>query len=236
MIKVILFDLDGTLLPMDQDKFVNEYLSTLAKKASKYGYDSNRLISTIWKGTKNMVTNNGTQTNETVFWNTFKEEYGQDALLDKYIFDEYYVNEFQTLKKVCGFDAMSRCVIDILKSKGYRLVLATNPLFPSVSTESRMHWAGLDKEDFELYTTYEASHYCKPNLNYYQEILKNINCKPEECLMVGNDIDEDMVVTKLGMKVFLLTDCLINKNNVDITQYKNGNFKDLISYIDELVK
>ena len=236
MIKTILLDLDGTLLPIDQDKFVNTYLSTLAKKASKYGYDANRLIKTIWKCTTNMIANDGAQTNESVFWNTFVGEFGEDVILNKDIFDEYYANEFQSIKSVCSCNPMSRCVIDILRSKGYKLILATNPVFPSVATESRMRWAGLDKEDFELYTTFETSCYCKPNLKYYEEILKKINCSAKECLMVGDDVEEDMVASKLGMKVFLLTDHLINKNNVDISEYPNGNFKDLLNYIEELSK
>ena len=234
MINTILLDLDGTLLPMEQDKFVNAYLSTLAKAASKHGYDPNRLISALWKGISKEIANNGKDTNETVFWNTFADEFGQDALLDKELFDQYYAEEFQAVKKSCGYDEMSRCVIDILKSKGYRLVLATNPVYPKVATEARMRWAGLDKEDFELYTTYEDCSYCKPNLKYYEEILKKLNCDPKECLMVGNDVDEDMIASKLGMKTFLLTNCLINKKNSDLSQYRQGNFKDLLIYIEEL--
>ena len=35
--------------------------------------------------------------------------------------------------------------------------------------------------------------------------------------MVGNDVGDDMVAGELGMKVFLLADCLINKTNKDIS-------------------
>ena len=59
-------------------------------------------------------------------------------------------------------------------------------------------------------------------------------CKAEECLMVGNDIGEDMIAETLGMHVFLLTDCLINKKNVDITRYPHGNFSDLQNYLFSL--
>ena len=52
--------------------------------------------------------------------------------------------------------------------------------------------------------------------------------------MVGNDVNEDMVAGTLGMKVFLLTDCLINKENVDISQYPHGNYDDLLSYVKGL--
>ena len=53
--------------------------------------------------------------------------------------------------------------------------------------------------------------------------------------MVGNDIDEDMVCKDLGMRVFLLTDCLINKQNVDISVYEKGDFDKLNEYLDTVL-
>ena len=94
-----------------------------------------------------------------------------------------------------------------------------------------MRWAGLNQDDFELYTTYENIGCCKPNLDYYREILRRIGCQPEECLMVGNDVGDDMCARELGMDVFLLTDCLINKENADISVYPNGSFQELLDYI-----
>ena len=107
------------------------------------------------------------------------------------------------------------------------------PIFPAIATRKRIAWAGLAPEDFELYTTYENSRYCKPNLEYYKEIINELGAKPEECLMVGNDVGDDMVAGKLGMKVFLLTDCLINKADINVSEYPNGNFDDLIKYISK---
>ena len=109
------------------------------------------------------------------------------------------------------------------------MVLATNPIFPEIATRQRIKWAGLDIEDFELVTTYENSRFSKPNLNYYTDILAKINVDAKDCMMVGNDVSEDMVTTKLGMKVFLLTQDLINKNNEDINNYPHGNFDDFLN-------
>ena len=53
---------------------------------------------------------------------------------------------------------------------------------------------------------------------------------PEECLMVGNDVDDDMPAQNTGMKVFLLTDCLINRNKKDISAFEHGNFEKLTEY------
>ena len=87
------------------------------------------------------------------------------------------------------------------------------------------------KEDFELITTYENSSYCKPNPKYYVEILEKTGLKPEECLMVGINAEEDMIAESLGMKVFLLTDCLINEKHADISKYPQGGFEELKTFL-----
>ncbi|MDO4323880.1 MAG: HAD family hydrolase [Lachnospiraceae bacterium] len=231
MITTILFDLDGTLLPMDQDIFVQSYFRELTKKLIPLGYEPDKLIKTIWAGTAAMVQNNGACPNEDAFWNLFRQVYGEAALKDKPVFEEFYSVEFQKAADSCGFNSNSKKTVEELKKAGYRVVLATNPIFPAVATESRIRWAGLEPSDFELYTTYENSRYCKPNPAYYTEILQKIGCRPEECLMVGNDVTEDMVAQSLEMSVFLLTDCLINKEEKDISVYPHGGFEELQRYV-----
>lgn len=231
MLKTILFDLDGTLLPMDQDMFLHAYLGGLAQKMAPHGYDPDLLIKGIWKGTGAMVANNGLERNDTVFWNTFSDVYGKGAKQDEPVFEDFYRNEFQAVKQVCGFDSRAAETVTALKKMGYSLVLATNPLFPFIATHSRAVWAGLNPEDFALITTYENSYHCKPNPDYYREILGKLNLIADECLMVGNDVSEDMIAEQLGMHVFLLTDCLINKNNRDISQYPQGSFPELLTFI-----
>lgn len=230
-LEVVLFDLDGTLLPMDQDVFVQTYFGLLAKNLSNYGYEPKKLIESIWFGTKSMIMNDGKQTNEKVFWNTMSNIYGPNVINDESKFESFYINDFPLVKNSCGFDKRANEVIKFLKSKGYRLILATNPIFPRIATEQRIKWAGLDINDFEFVTTYENSSFSKPNLKYYLEILEKNYCKVENCLMVGNDVAEDMIINKLGVDVFLLTRDLINKNNEDINNYPNGNFDDLLEYV-----
>lgn len=233
-IKAILFDLDGTLLPMDQDVFTKTYFRLLAARLVPLGYAPDQLVENIWAGTIAMVKNDGSCTNEEAFWRTFAAIYGEDSLKDKPFIDAFYSEEFNKVKEVCGFTPAAREVVDMVKKSGKIPVLATNPLFPAVATENRMGWAGLAPEDFALYTTYENSRYCKPNPKYYLEVLQRIGCQPEECLMVGNDVAEDMVAETLGMKVFLLTDCIINKKEQDISCYARGGFEELKKYLAEV--
>lgn len=232
--KAILFDLDGTLLPMDQDVFIRDYMQRLAAKMAPFGYEPKTLISAIWAGTGAMVKNDGSRTNEEVFWDSFCGAFGEKARLDEPKFEEFYRVEFQNVKNSCGCNEKAAQVIAKVKGKGLLPILATNPLFPAIATYSRTRWAGLDPADFGLITTYENSSHCKPDPDYYRDILKRMELKPEECVMVGNDVGEDMIAEALGMQVFLLTDCLINKTGGDISRYPNGSFDELLTFIDQI--
>ena len=234
MIQAILFDLDGTLLPMDQDLFVKAYLGGLAKHMAPHGYDPQKIVQALWEGTGAMVRNDGSRKNETLLWNIFCKYFGEDVRKDEPLFIQFYENEFQNVRHICGFDPRAAQTIDEIKQLGYRLILATNPLFPAIATHSRARWAGLSTDDFELITTYENSCHCKPNPEYYLDILKSQSLAPEECVMVGNDVTEDMVAKSLGMKVFLLTDNLINKDNRSIDEFPNGSFPELMEFIRRL--
>lgn len=230
----VLFDLDGTLLPMDQEVFVKDYFGRIAAKLAPQGYDPKLLIDTIWRGTAAMVKNDGSKTNEEAFWEYAVSVYGEKIVRDKRFFDDFYEMEFDKIKAVCGYHPAAAEIVHRLREKGLRVVLATNPIFPARATQWRIQWAGLQRSDFELYTTYENSCHSKPNLDYYRDVLAQLNVKPEECLMVGNDVGEDMIARQLGMQVFLLTDCLINKTGEDISRYPNGGFDELRKFLSAL--
>ena len=119
-----------------------------------------------------------------------------------------------------------------LKDAGYRLVMATNSWFPESAIKARLRWAGVDAELFEFMTLMDNSHFCKPNPGYYKEILDRLGLAPEECLMVGNDVQEDMSADNLGIKVFLMTDDLINRTDEDVSHIPQGGFTELFEYLN----
>ena len=233
MIKAVLFDLDGTLLPMDQDQFVKGYISSMAAYLLPHGYDPKALIQALSLGTEVMYKNDGSKTNEECFWDAFNQIFQRDCRKDMDVFEEYYRTGFQKVQGDCGFSPEAAAVIQAVKEKGLRPVLATNPLFPAIATHSRVRWAGLQPEDFSHITTYENAHFCKPSPAYYQEILDVLGLSPDECLMVGNDAAEDLAAMELGISCFLLTDCLINRNGRDISDIPQGSFAQLINFIEK---
>ena len=210
------------------------YFGLLGRKMAPLGYAPERLLKVIVDGIQAMVENDGGATNEAAFWRVFCVAFGERAREDMPRFEAFYQNEFQQARAACGFDPRAAQTVRTLRTMGYRVALATNPLFPRVATHSRIRWAGMEPQDFELVTTYEDSCFCKPDLRYYEEILGKLQVQPGECLMVGNDVDEDMIAEKLGMRVFLLTDCLINRHARDVSRYPQGSFDALAAYVKTL--
>ncbi len=232
-IKAVLFDLDGTLLPMDQDHFTSSYFKHLCKKLAPYGYEPETLVKSVWAGTKAMALNDGTKTNEQAFWDRFAEIYGEKVLEHKPLFEEFYREDFRKAKDFCGFDPLAAKAVKAVKDAGCKAVLATNPIFPETATKLRIDWAGLDENDFEFYTVYETSKFSKPNPEYYRGIINRLGVLPQECLMVGNDVAEDMAASELGINVFLITACVINKNGEDLSKFPAGDFNDFITYFKQ---
>jgi len=230
-ITTVLFDLDGTLLPLDQDAFMKLYFGGLTAGLVPFGYDPKALVDAIWAGTADMVRNDGSKSNEQVFWDRFVAIFGEKSLADVPRFEAYYQTDFDDVRAACSQAPAAKEIVKDLQARGKRVVLATNPLFPAIATEKRIAWAGLSPDDFLLYTTYENSRHCKPNPDYYRDILREIGAEPSECLMVGNDVDEDMIASTLGMQVFLLTDCLLNRHDLPISHYPHGNFSELAEFL-----
>ncbi len=228
----VLFDLDGTLLPLDFEIFIKTYFSVLTKSFSHLGTPE-KLIKAVWHGTDAMVKNDGLRINRDVFWDAFSAVIGSDMRRYEPDFDSFYANEFSAVRAVTSPSPAANECVKALKKRGYSVVLATNPIFPAVATEARISWAGLDKEDFEFISTYENSRFCKPNPEYFGEILQRIGKEPADCLMVGNDVKEDGAAVKAGIPLYLLDGCIIECDNYP-AEYTRGDFDALKDFIESL--
>jgi len=208
--KAILFDLDGTLLPMDMDVFTKAYFKELCISLAKYGFSPEKIIESVWAGTKAMVKNDGSCKNEKRFWDCFLERTG---IVSATIYDEtnyFYSHEFNKARIVCGDNPLASEAVKAAGEGGRTVVLATNPLFPYAAQLSRISWIGLSERDFAMITSYESDCFCKPNPDYYLDICRRMNLSPGDCLMIGNDVREDMFASRaVGMDGYLVTDCII---------------------------
>lgn len=210
MIKAVLFDLDGTLLPLDHHLFLQEYTREIAAHV-RHLVDPMHFISQLLASTAVMVSNNDPKkTNERIFATDFYPRIGIEEETLAPILEAFYCNKFPMLSRVAQPSPDARRSVQAALDLGLQVVVATNPIFPLLAIKERLLWAGVNDMPFVHVTCYEESHFCKPNPAFYQEVAVAIGRDPEECLMVGNDMEEDLVASDIGMKTYLVTDCLID--------------------------
>lgn len=232
--KAVLFDLDGTLLPMDQEEFIKAYFKELAAVVCDEKMDQQTLSSMIWASTKAMVKNDGSRKNKDAFWESFEQVLGNDCERVKTTCDGFYTTDFHKVKAITKENPLAKKAVKLAGEKGRKVVLATNPLFPMDGQRTRISWIGLEEKDFEFITSYDTDSYCKPNPQYYVSICERLGVKPEECLMVGNDEREDMyAASSIGMNCFLVTDCMIADAEHPWSG-ERGSFEDLIRKLETL--
>lgn len=230
-ITTLLFDLDGTLLPMDLEHFTKIYFKLLATAAAPYGYEPERLGNAVWKGTRAMVMNDGARPNDQRFWEVFAGELGEAVLDLRPVFDKFYAGEFNGAKASTRENPLAKQAVESAKKAGLTVILATNPMFPAVAVATRLNWIGLSPEDFAYVTSYENCSYCKPSPAYYTQLLESVGKLPGECLMAGNDVQEDaLAAEKAGLNAYLITDCLENAQGADISAIPHGSFRDFMKF------
>jgi FMN phosphatase YigB (HAD superfamily) len=204
MLQAILFDLDGTLLMHDYDVFIPRFMGLVASSLSARfpGYD---LPSLILQSTMIMLQNDGSRTNAELFWSDFGPRFEKPREEVEAIFMDFYRNDFPSLG--AGFDPAPEAapLVAACSGRGLRVALATNPIFPRLAIDERLRWAGIDPGLFHVVTSYEWMRFCKPNPGYFSQIAGELGVAPADCLMVGNDVGQDLLpAAAVGMRTCLL--------------------------------
>lgn len=231
--KAILFDMDGTLLPMNQKEFIEGYFKLLGEDLKEY-IDFDLLVKALWSGTGAMYKNDGHKTNREVFWEDFIKLTNCDRNIVEPICDHFYGHRFKIAQEFVRNNYLAKKALYLAHKKANKVILATNPLFPLIAQETRLSFIDLKKDDFDYITAYEEEYSTKPNLKYYQDLLNRFNLLPNECLMIGNDVNEDMYpCISLGIDTYLVSDCLIDSNTYKY-EGKRGNFKEMLEFLEGL--
>lgn len=232
--KAIFFDLDGTLLPLDQNTFTKVYFKELCGVLAKYGLPADKLIEAVWAGTKAMVKNDGSCKNEQCFWEVFRSLTGIASETVVAECDAFYTNEFHRARVVTGENPLAAEAVCLAHNDGRKVVLATNPLFPRVGQLTRLSWIGFSDSDFDHITSYESECWCKPSPEYYLSVCRCMGLQPEDCLMIGNDENEDMYAASLaGLDGYLVTDCLLPCAEHSWPGPR-GTFKEMVEFLKTL--
>ena len=232
--QAILFDLDGTLLPMDVERFARAYFGALSMELADFGIPAETLVKAIWSGTEAMVRNDGSRPNMDAFWEVFTALTGIPRAEAEPRCDRFYSTGFHAARRATADNPLAREAVRIAHEKAGKVVLATNPLFPMPGQETRMGWLGLTPADFDLVTCYSTDRFCKPNPAYFADVCRRIGVDPTTCLMIGNDDREDMhCASALGMDAYLVTDCRLPSRDNPWTG-PQGTFAEMVEMLKSL--
>jgi len=201
----LLFDLDDTLLDTNLETFVPAYFQALTQHLEPRVLPTVMLRALIL-GMNGMNENaDPTRALQEVFEEDFyarlgipKEELSADL-------EKFYDEVFPTLSAHTRQRTDAVPLIEWALGRGYRVAIATDPLFPRKATYQRLRWAGFDPEQFELVSTYEDFHFTKTQPAYYAEMLGRLGWDDGPVLMIGNDVNRDLIPAhRLGLKTYLV--------------------------------
>jgi FMN phosphatase YigB (HAD superfamily) len=210
-IEAVWFDLDGTLIEVDMDRFIPVYLRRLAERLGPYA-DPQRALHTLRTATMAMLGETaGDCSLETLLRDMLFNQLqlpweGYQAALAVFCRDD-----LPELRPLVRPHPLARALVESCVERGWQVVLATNPIFPREVVEARLAWGELADLPFQPITSYETSRHCKPHPGFFQELLTVLALPPHACLMVGNDSSHDLAAGRVGMPTCLLTTWRIDR-------------------------
>ena len=203
MTLTLLLDLDDTLLETNMGAFIPAYFQALSKHLAEY-VQPEKMLPALMKGTELMLASEDpTHTLQEVFEAYFYPKLGVPKAQVNHVIEQFYDEIFPSIGSVTKKREGAVELVNWAFSKGYRVAIATDPLFPRKAVYHRIRWAGLDPERFELVSSFETFHFTKSHPAYFAEVLGRLGWPNDPVLMVGNDVDRDLKPAQsLGLKTY----------------------------------
>jgi FMN phosphatase YigB (HAD superfamily) len=233
MTLTLLLDLDDTLLNTNMDVFIPAYFQALAKELAPQ-IAPELMFHALMTGTKRMMESDDfSQTLEQVFNSVFYPQINSSREKTAAALENFYDHVFPTLGGVTTPKPEAKQLIDRAFSQGFRVAIATDPIFPRKATYHRLRWAGFDPEQFELVSSFEHFHFTKTHPAYYAEVLGRMGWPDGPVLMVGNDMDRDIRPAQmLGLATYHVDDELASPSGSEAGG--RGKLADLCSWIESI--
>jgi len=201
----LLFDLDDTLLDTNMDAFLPAYFRAFSKHLADH-VDPQVMMSAMLASI-NLIYKS--QDPGRTLLEVFDENYYQQTGASKegllHTVRDFYENVFPELNVHTRQRPEAVPLVAWAFERGYRIAIATDPLFPREATAHRLRWAGFDPERFELISTIEDFHFSKTYPAYYAEVLGRMGWPEGPILMVGNDVERDLApANRLGLSTYFI--------------------------------
>lgn len=234
-VKYLFLDLDGTLINFNLKIFIQKYLHLIQDNFAHLLF-AKSVPDWIMTGTGIMLSSVETITNKDKFVHYFKKKSGMSEKEIWEIFLHFYNTDYNKLEEITKPMPGAKTFLQGAVSEGYELILATQPVFPEVAIRNRLKWAGLEQIPFRLITHIENMYASKPHKEYFEQILKMLNTRGKQCMMIGNDVEMDMAAKNSGIYTYyLITDSLANHDEIENADY-SGDYNILSDLLNILRK
>lgn len=233
----LLLDLDDTLLVNNIDEFLPAYLQAISTELASYAQPQ-VLISTLLSATRQMMSNTRPDcTLKEVFDQAFYPALGHTAEELEPTLEHFYGEVFPRLQSLTKTRPNAVKLVETAMSRGYRVVIATNPAFPRSAIEHRLAWAGLpvDRYAFDLVSSYESFHFAKPNPAYFAEVLARLGWPDGPVVMVGDDLKNDIIPCRqLGLPVYWIANPNLTAPTGQNAPTGSGRLGDFLPWLDSM--
>ena len=195
MVLTLLIDLDDTLLGNAMEVFIPVYLEALGRHLADE-IPPKIMVASMLDSTQMMFSNeNPAQTLKETFDLHFFPSIGIAETSLRTQIEDFYNTSFSSLQKYTQYRPTALQFINTAINRGYRIGIATNPVFPKTAIVQRLNWAGFPEDEFHfaLVPSYETFHFAKPDPAYFAEFLTRLGWPEGPILMVGNDLEHDIM-------------------------------------------
>lgn len=221
----LLFDLDGTLVNLQRRGLELRFMLRAFRRFSP-AIPPWRFRRAFWQAANRLQVHGTDRTNYQVFLETLGTYARVDlAALDRLV-REFLTHDFGHFSDRFAPIPGARETLELARRLDYRVVLATNPVWPLDAVQTRLRAGGLANFSFDFISHSEVMTCCKPDPRYYRELLDRLGVSGEECLMIGNDPRKDLPAKDANIRTFL-----IGTHRPDPRMDASGTLADLRTWI-----